>query len=406
MDELRHLSLQHNFLPNQGSILLSRGRTKVLTVPTVSFANDSQTFESLDGNEARKFVLQYNYLLGEDRVSRRDVGHGNLARNALKFAVNSEKFIRIVSEILDSDGSSSMSSVAAACLSLKAIGAIGETVGGVSVGMIMEGYVNKFMVDITALEDNIGDMDLKIAGTKDGITALQMDIKIPLLSWSTFENAIHYGFTHLSKVVHNLKENEHQNRNENVAPSEARNEARHQNQSPIAPKVKHEYVGPSEVRVSVEPLIKPIVEDSDAKNIKHNTQKQPNPNKDKSKDKDKISINFTKDEITKINSGNLIESIKKDFSAEIFMKNNTLIFSGKNMGVGINKFLTLLFNTGKEMYYGILDSVSDLDAEVTLVNGKKCTIKLSEPNSDIKKGMAVSVYKGKFGRWTLYSIIN
>lgn len=380
MDELRTLNIQANFLPSQGSYLISKGKTRILSIITLSTANESQTFEALDGNESRKFLLQYNYLLSDnDKVGRRHIGHGNLARNALKFNVKQDKFVRVVSEVLDSDGSSSMTTVAAGCLSLKAAGMMNEMVAGVAVGLLMEGYTTKFIVDMTALEDNLSDMDLKVAGTKDGITAIQMDLKIPLLGWATFENGLYFAFDNLQKVILNLNEYEAPNKRHfaDKAPEKLPEKLPekgkvHQESSPKEQK-------PQERKVEAEAV--PV------------------------KNKDKVKIALPEELINKINSDNIVENVKKEIPIDIFNKNDTFIFSGKNISAGVNKFLTLLFSIGKEVYYSVVDSNIGLDLSVTLLNGKKCNIKLAEPNPEVQQGSPACVYKGKFGRWSVCAFL-
>lgn len=188
---VRPLNIQTNVLPRtHGSALFTRGETQALAVATLGTSRDEQVIDALTGEYNDRFILHYNfppYSTGEvGRVGspkRREIGHGRLAKRALVAVLpDPEDFnytIRVVSEITESNGSSSMASVCGGCLSLLSAGVpLKAHVAGIAMGLILEG--NKFAVltDILGDEDHLGDMDFKVAGTTEGITALQMDIKI------------------------------------------------------------------------------------------------------------------------------------------------------------------------------------------------------------------------------------
>lgn len=188
---VRPLNIQTNVLPRtHGSALFTRGETQALAVATLGTSRDEQVIDALSGEYTDRFMLHYNfppYSTGEvGRVGppkRREIGHGRLAKRALVAVLpNIDDFsytMRVVSEITESNGSSSMASVCGGCLSLLSAGVpLKAHVAGVAMGLILEG--NKFAVltDILGDEDHLGDMDFKVAGTTDGVTALQMDIKI------------------------------------------------------------------------------------------------------------------------------------------------------------------------------------------------------------------------------------
>ncbi len=190
-DEIRQLSCDIGVLPRtHGSAIFTRGETQALVVTTLGTSHDEQRVEDLTGQTWKTFLLHYNfpgYSVGEAKPnrgpSRRDIGHGNLAERALTAVVPSnESFpytIRIVSDILESNGSSSMASVCGGSLALMDAGVpIKSHVAGVATGLITDGEKHVFLTDIAGLEDHLGDMDLKVAGTRDGITAIQMDLKI------------------------------------------------------------------------------------------------------------------------------------------------------------------------------------------------------------------------------------
>ena len=173
-----------------GSALFTRGETQALVVTTLGTGRDAQIIDGLTGERKEPFMLHYNFppfSVGETGMmgspKRREIGHGNLAKRGVKAVMpNLDKFpyvIRVVSEILESNGSSSMASVCGTSLALMDAGVpIKAPVAGVAMGLVKEGARFKVLTDILGDEDHLGDMDFKVAGTKDGITALQMDIKI------------------------------------------------------------------------------------------------------------------------------------------------------------------------------------------------------------------------------------
>ncbi|MBW2054924.1 MAG: polyribonucleotide nucleotidyltransferase, partial [Deltaproteobacteria bacterium] len=194
-DEIRPITCEVGILPRvHGSALFTRGETQVIGVLTLGSGRDEQRVETLLGEEQRPFMLHYNfppYSVGEVRriggPSRRDIGHGGLSTRAIEKTLPAkEKFdytIRLVSEVLESNGSSSMGTVCSGTLALMDGGVpIKAPVSGIAMGLVKEGDDVVILSDILGDEDHTGDMDFKVAGTKDGITALQMDIKIHELS--------------------------------------------------------------------------------------------------------------------------------------------------------------------------------------------------------------------------------
>ncbi|MCK5259805.1 MAG: polyribonucleotide nucleotidyltransferase [Candidatus Omnitrophica bacterium] len=193
LKDLRQITSEIDVLPRtHGSSLFTRGQTQSLAVVTLGTRRDEQMVEALDGLSYNNFMLHYNFpsfSVGETKPmrgpGRREIGHGALAAKALKAVMpQKEDFpytVRVVSEILESNGSSSMASVCASCLSLMTAGVpISAPVAGISVGLISDRENDKYylLTDIMGLEDHFGDMDFKVAGTKKGITAIQMDLKI------------------------------------------------------------------------------------------------------------------------------------------------------------------------------------------------------------------------------------
>lgn len=189
--EIRDLAAEINVLPiPHGSALFTRGETQALATATLGTKDDEQLVDNLEKEYYKKFYLHYNfppYSVGETgrmgAPGRRELGHGSLAERALKYVIPSEEefpyTIRVVSDITESNGSSSQASICGGSLALMSAGVpIKEHVAGIAMGLIKEGEEFTVLTDIMGLEDHLGDMDFKVAGTKSGITALQMDIKI------------------------------------------------------------------------------------------------------------------------------------------------------------------------------------------------------------------------------------
>lgn len=217
---VRPIEIRQGVLPRtHGSALFTRGETQALVLTTLGTKQDEQIVDSIMGESRERFILHYNmppFATGETgRVGspkRREIGHGRLAKRALKAVIPSEEefpySIRVVSEICESNGSSSMASVCGGCLSLLDAGVpLKDYVAGVAMGLIKEG--NKFAVltDILGDEDHLGDMDFKVAGTENGVTALQMDIKIEGITTEIMQAALaqaHEGRMHILGKMHEM----------------------------------------------------------------------------------------------------------------------------------------------------------------------------------------------------------
>ncbi|MCF0115182.1 MAG: polyribonucleotide nucleotidyltransferase, partial [Erysipelotrichaceae bacterium] len=203
LDELRPLNSQVDLLPRvHGSAMFTRGETQVLSVTTLGALGDNQIIDDLTQVEEKRFMHHYNfppYSVGEvgrmGTPGRREIGHGALGERALLQVLPSEEefpyCIRTVAEVLESNGSSSQASICAGTMSLMAAGVpIKAPVAGVAMGLITVGDSYSILTDIQGMEDHYGDMDFKVAGTKEGITALQMDIKIEGIRREVFEEAL------------------------------------------------------------------------------------------------------------------------------------------------------------------------------------------------------------------------
>ncbi|HYM37358.1 MAG TPA: polyribonucleotide nucleotidyltransferase [Nitrospiraceae bacterium] len=201
--DIRPITCEVGVLPRtHGSALFTRGETQSLAVVTLGTSDDEQRIDALEGEYYRTFMLHYNFppfSVGEARPlrspGRREVGHGALAERALKPVIpDKEKFpytLRLVSDILESNGSSSMATVCGGSLAMMDAGVpIRESVAGIAMGLIKEGDRVTILSDILGLEDHLGDMDFKVTGTKNGVTALQMDIKIAGITAALMKDAL------------------------------------------------------------------------------------------------------------------------------------------------------------------------------------------------------------------------
>jgi polyribonucleotide nucleotidyltransferase len=250
-DEIRPITCEPGILPRpHGSALFTRGETQVLGVLTLGSGQDEQRVETLSGEEFRPFMLHYNfppYSVGEVKrmggPSRRDIGHGGLSTRAIeKILPDKENFeytIRLVSEVFESNGSSSMGTVCSCCLALMDGGVpIKAPVAGIAMGLVKEDDQVVILSDILGDEDHTGDMDFKVAGTRDGITALQMDIKILELSKDIMEKALAQAKTGRLHILDKME----------AALKEPRQEI-----SPFAPTIITIQINPDKIREIIGP---------------------------------------------------------------------------------------------------------------------------------------------------------
>ncbi len=245
-DELRPLDSQIDILPRtHGSALFTRGQTQALSVTTLGALGEHQILDGLEIEENKRFMFHYNFPLfstGETgrygAPGRREIGHGALGEKALLQVLPTEEefpyTIRVVSEILESNGSTSQASICAGCMSLMAAGVpIKAMVAGIAMGMIKNGNQYTILTDIQGLEDHMGDMDFKVAGTKDGICALQMDIKIDGITKDILVEALEQARIGRLQILNNM----------HATISEPRKEL-----SKYAPKIKQIKIKPSKIK--------------------------------------------------------------------------------------------------------------------------------------------------------------
>ncbi|OHD86893.1 MAG: polyribonucleotide nucleotidyltransferase, partial [Sulfuricurvum sp. RIFCSPLOWO2_02_43_6] len=222
LNEIRPISISTNVLPRaHSSCLFTRGQTQALVVLTMGGPKDAQMFENLtdNGTQNENFMVHYNFpgfSVGEASpimgTKRRELGHGNLAKRALEPIVNLDgQTVRIVSEILESNGSSSMATVCGGYMALRAADIeTSDVIAGIAMGMVSEGNKYAILSDIMGLEDHDGDMDFKVTGSKEGITAMQMDIKLGGISLNVLKEALYQakeGRAHIIDIMVEAEKN-------------------------------------------------------------------------------------------------------------------------------------------------------------------------------------------------------
>ncbi|MGL5207194.1 MAG: polyribonucleotide nucleotidyltransferase [Acidaminococcaceae bacterium] len=266
LDEVRPVTCEVGLLARpHGSSLFTRGQTQILNVLALAPLREVQIIDGLGVEETKRYIHHYNfppYSVGETKPlrspGRREIGHGALAERSLLPVIPSEEefpyAIRLVSEVLESNGSSSMGSVCGSTLSLMDAGVpIKAPVSGVAMGLVKDGEYFTILTDIQGLEDALGDMDFKVAGTEKGITAIQMDIKIDGINKEIFQQALAQAKKGRAFILSKMLE----------AISEARKEL-----SPYAPKITTININPDKIRDIIGPggkMIKKIVDETGAK---------------------------------------------------------------------------------------------------------------------------------------------
>ena len=265
-DEIRPISCSVGLLPRtHGSSLFTRGETQVLAVTTFGTSEDEQKIDTIEGEHYKNFMVHYNfppYSTGEvsplRAPSRREIGHGALAERALKKVMpSSDDFpytVRVVSEVFESNGSSSMATVCGGSLSLMDAGVpIKKAVAGIAMGLIMEGDKSVILSDIVGDEDHAGDMDFKVAGTDEGVTALQMDIKVAGIKREIMQKALEQARKGRLYILKEMSK----------ALAEPRKEL-----SKHAPRIKFIQINPDKIRDIIGPFgktIKSIIEQTGVK---------------------------------------------------------------------------------------------------------------------------------------------
>ena len=266
LDEIRPIKCEVGVLPRtHGSGLFTRGQTQVLTVATLGAAGDEQVLDGLGEAESKRYMHHYNfpsYSVGEVRPmrgpGRREIGHGALAERALLPMIPSEEefpyTIRLVSEVLESNGSSSQASVCGSTLALMDAGVpLKKPVAGIAMGLVKYGDSISILTDIQGMEDHLGDMDFKVAGTRDGITAIQMDIKVSGITREVLEQALNQAKAGRLFILEKMAQ----------AISQPRTEL-----SPYAPRIITMNIDPDKIRDVIGPGGKQIKKISDETGVK------------------------------------------------------------------------------------------------------------------------------------------
>lgn len=265
-DEIRPISIEVGILPRtHGSALFTRGETQCLATVTLGTFEDIQRVDGLIDQADKRFMLHYNFppfSVGEVSFlrgpGRREIGHGALAEKSILPSMPDEEAfpytIRIVSDILESNGSSSMATVCGGVLALMDAGVpLPSIIAGMAIGLVKEGDRHAILTDIAGLEDHLGDMDLKVAGTEKGITAIQMDLKIPQISLDILREAVEKARLARVKVIEKMRE----------ALPESRADI-----SPYAPRMINIFINPEKVGEVIGPagkIIKKIIAETKAK---------------------------------------------------------------------------------------------------------------------------------------------
>ena len=263
LEELRPLSAEVGLLPRtHGSAMFTRGQTQVLSIVTLGSPGEEQFIETMETEGKKRFMHHYNFppfCTGEIRplrsVSRREIGHGALAEKAiLPLIPNKEEFpytIRVVSEVLSSNGSTSMASVCAASMALMDAGVpLKKHIAGVSIGLVTKGKEYKLLTDIQGIEDFTGDMDFKVAGTKEGVTAIQLDTKISGIETKILKEALYWAKKARLQILAKMEE----------AIAKPR-----ETLSPYAPRIEAINISPDKIREVIGPggkTINKIIEET------------------------------------------------------------------------------------------------------------------------------------------------
>jgi polyribonucleotide nucleotidyltransferase len=360
--EVRPIECVVGVLPRaHGSALFTRGETQAMVSTTLGTERDEQRIETMYGDHFRSFILHYNfppYSVGEAKrlggPGRRDIGHGALARRALLPVMpDNEDFqycVRVVSEILESNGSSSMASVCGGCLSLMDAGVpIKEPVAGVAMGLVAEGDKVAVLTDIIGDEDHYGDMDFKVTGTRDGITALQMDIKVENITREVLEQALEQAKEGRLFILDAMQE----------AISKPRT-----NVSEYAPVITRITIKPEKVRVLIGPGGKTIREISNASDARIDVDDEgtvtiSSSDKESAESAKKMINEILQEaEVGKLYMGKVVKIMDFGAFVEIFPGTDGLVHISQLDKDRVNK-VTDVLNEGDEVLVKVLEVNND-----------------------------------------------
>ena len=361
-NEVRDIECLVGLLPRvHGSALFTRGETQAMVLTTLGTERDRQRIESIFGEEMRSFILHYNfppYSVGEAKrlggPGRREIGHGALARRALLPVLPKEDefqyCVRVVSEILESNGSSSMASVCGGCLSMMDAGVpLKDLVAGVAMGLVAEGDNIVVLTDILGDEDHYGDMDFKVTGTTEGITALQMDIKVERLTREVMEQALDQAREGRLHILGCMKE----------TIAKPRNEV-----SEYAPIITTVKISPEKVRVLIGPGGKTIREISNVSGARIDVDDAgvvtvSSPDKECSDAAMKMIREMVQEaEVGKLYEGKVVKIMDFGAFVEIFPGTDGLVHISQLAPERVNK-VTDVLNEGDEVLVKVLEVGKD-----------------------------------------------
>ncbi len=361
-NEVRDIECLVGLLPRvHGSALFTRGETQAMVLTTLGTERDRQRIESIFGEEMRSFILHYNfppYSVGEAKrlggPGRREIGHGALARRALLPVLPKEDefqyCVRVVSEILESNGSSSMASVCGGCLSMMDAGVpLKDLVAGVAMGLVAEGDNVVVLTDILGDEDHYGDMDFKVTGTTEGITALQMDIKVERLTREVMEQALDQAREGRLHILGCMKE----------TIAKPRNEV-----SEYAPIITNVKISPEKVRVLIGPGGKTIREISNVSGARIDVDDAgvvtvSSPDKECSDAAMKMIKEMVQEaEVGKLYEGKVVKIMDFGAFVEIFPGTDGLVHISQLAPERVNK-VTDVLNEGDEVLVKVLEVGKD-----------------------------------------------
>ena len=361
-NEVRDIECLVGLLPRvHGSALFTRGETQAMVLTTLGTERDRQRIESIFGEEMRSFILHYNfppYSVGEAKrlggPGRREIGHGALARRALLPVLPKEDefqyCVRVVSEILESNGSSSMASVCGGCLSMMDAGVpLKDLVAGVAMGLVAEGDNVVVLTDILGDEDHYGDMDFKVTGTTEGITALQMDIKVERLTREVMEQALEQAKEGRLHILGCMKE----------TIAKPRNEI-----SEYAPIITNVKISPEKVRVLIGPGGKTIREISNVSGARIDVDDAgvvtvSSPDKECSDAAMKMIKEMVQEaEVGKLYEGKVVKIMDFGAFVEIFPGTDGLVHISQLAPERVNK-VTDVLNEGDEVLVKVLEVGKD-----------------------------------------------
>ena len=361
-NEVRDIECLVGLLPRvHGSALFTRGETQAMVLTTLGTERDRQRIESIFGEEMRSFILHYNfppYSVGEAKrlggPGRREIGHGALARRALLPVLPKEDefqyCVRVVSEILESNGSSSMASVCGGCLSMMDAGVpLKDLVAGVAMGLVAEGDNVVVLTDILGDEDHYGDMDFKVTGTTEGITALQMDIKVERLTREVMEQALEQAKEGRLHILGCMKE----------TIAKPRNEI-----SEYAPIITSVKISPEKVRVLIGPGGKTIREISNVSGARIDVDDAgvvtvSSPDKECSDAAMKMIREMVQEaEVGKLYEGKVVKIMDFGAFVEIFPGTDGLVHISQLAPERVNK-VTDVLNEGDEVLVKVLEVGKD-----------------------------------------------